>query len=228
MKKIILATTALLLFAGCSTKESSSQDTSTKESTTTETTTAPLTLTLEATEVETDAQGVATIEGTTAPGASVTVGMGILGDSVEADENGHFKLTHKLTGDEPETLTINANASGAGSESTEVVVKLSQATIEQRVKDSDIHNLADEATDAQKETLRSLMNQRFKQEYPYKGSKIHATLGIIQDWTQSDGSWFYKAEATVVNEFGAERETVVEVLITPVDATSGNVQIITY
>lgn len=226
MKKIILAAATLLFLAGCST-----QETSTKESTkheTTESTTAPLNLSIKTTEVETDVEGVAVIEGTTTSGARVTVGMGIIGDSVEADADGHFKLTHSLVGDGPETITINANSKGSITESMEVVVKLSQAATDQRVKDADIRNLADEATDSQRETLKNLMTQKFKQDYPYKGSKVHSALGVIQDWTQLNDSWFYKAEATIVNEFGAEREVNLEVLITPTDANSGTVEIITY
>lgn len=226
MKKIILAAATLLLLAGCSTQETSTKESTTHE--TTESTTAPLILSIKTTEVETDVEGVAVIEGTTTPGARVTVGMGIIGDSVEADADGHFKLTHSLVGDGPETITINADAKGSDIESMEVVVKLSQAATDQRAKDADIRNLADEATDSQRETLKNLMTQKFKQDYPYKGSKVHSALGVIQDWTQLNDSWFYKAEATIVNEFGAEREVNLEVLITPTDANSGTVEIITY
>ena len=72
------------------------------------------------------------------------------------------------------------------------------------------------------------MNQKFKQDYPYKGSKIHSVLGVIQPWTSVDDYWFYKTEATIVNAFNAEQKAIIEVMITPTDASSGLVEIIDY
>lgn len=224
MKVLGLILLSSLMLAGCS--DSDKPATSSSSSAAVEQTSSTvkeMPLTLKSTEVEADSEGVATIEGTATPGTNVTIGMGILGDSVEADKDGHFTLTHKMVTDEPETITINA-----GDDSADVTVKLSQAAAEQRAKEADIRNLSAEPTDAQRATLNDLMKQKFKQDYPYKGSKIHSTLGVIQGWTELNGTWFYKAEATIVNAFDAEQEATIEVIITPTDAASGLVEINAY
>ena len=56
---------------------------------------------------------------------------------------------------------------------------------------------------------------------------MHA-LGVLQDWTEKDGEWFYKTEATIANGFDAKRSANVEVHIKPTSATSGEVTIIDY
>ncbi|MGH2195727.1 hypothetical protein ACQ10F_14370, partial [Enterococcus faecalis] len=64
--------------------------------------------------------------------------------------------------------------------------------------------------------------------YPYKGSKMHSIIGVIQPWTQKDGKWYQKVSATIVNAYGAKREANVEIHITPQSADSGLVEIIDY
>ncbi|MFY1069223.1 hypothetical protein [Enterococcus sp. AD013-P3] len=59
-------------------------------------------------EVEVDKDGKASISGTTTPNARVSVGMGIIGDSTEADKDGKFTLKYELTGDDEEEITINS------------------------------------------------------------------------------------------------------------------------
>lgn len=99
----------------------------------------------------------------------------------------------------------------------------------QRIIDSDITNLSEEATPEQQNTLSTLADMQFKEQYPYKGSKMHSIIGILQDWTSNDGeTWFYKVEATIVNAFGAERSANVEVSITPNGPDSGYVSFIDY
>ncbi len=97
----------------------------------------------------------------------------------------------------------------------------------QRAIDSDITNLADEATVEQIGVLDELARQRFKQVYPYKGSRMHI-LGTLQSWTARDGKWFYKTTATVVNEYDAKMDVDVEVHIEPSSPDSGMVEIIGY
>ena len=98
----------------------------------------------------------------------------------------------------------------------------------ERLENSDITKLSNDPTTEQVATLNNLMNQKFKQDYPYKGSKIHSVLGVIQPWTSVDDYWFYKTEATIVNAFNAEQKVIIEVTITPTDASSGLVEIIDY
>lgn len=95
-------------------------------------------------------------------------------------------------------------------------------------KKSDITILSDKPTTEQETTLEDLASQQFKQQFPYKGSKMHSVLGVIQPWTQSDGRWYKKVQATIVNGFGAEQDTTIEIHITPASATSGTVEIINY
>lgn len=58
--------------------------------------------------VETDNEGIATINGKTFANAKVKIGMGIFGDSSKADSNGNFSLTHKAS-DKSEDITINVD-----------------------------------------------------------------------------------------------------------------------
>ncbi|WP_313630112.1 hypothetical protein [Enterococcus devriesei] len=51
-------------------------------------------------------------------------------------------------------------------------------------------------------------------------------MGVSQPWTQLDGKWYKKVDATIVNAFGAEQDATVEIHIAPVNATSGNVEIL--
>lgn len=97
-----------------------------------------------------------------------------------------------------------------------------------RKEDSDITKLSETPTDDQKITLNGLAKQKFNTEFPYKGSKIHTLKGKIQDWTAVDNKWFYKAEATIVNEYGTKKESTVEVRITPINQDSGEVEMLEY
>lgn len=98
----------------------------------------------------------------------------------------------------------------------------------EKIQSSDITKLADTPSSEQEDILDELALQQFNKTYPYKGSKIHSILGVIQDWTQKDGSWYYKSEATIVNEFGAERNANVEIHITPIGPDTGMVTILDY
>ncbi len=65
-------------------------------------------LKLDSEELEVDEEGNAIITGVTNSGASVSVGLGIIGDSAEADKDGKFSLNYSLSGDEATELTINS------------------------------------------------------------------------------------------------------------------------
>lgn len=88
-------------------------------------------LKLDSEELEVDEEGNAVITGTTNPGASVSVGLGIIGDSVEADKDGKFSLNHFLTGDIDEELTINSRLDG-GNTSTKIIVKPNAKVLAQK------------------------------------------------------------------------------------------------
>jgi hypothetical protein len=88
--------------------------------------------------------------------------------------------------------------------------------------------LNDKPSVEQKAILQELAESYFKELYPYKGSKIHSVLGVIRNWTKDKEHWFYKAEATIVNEFGAEKSTVIEISVEPTGVDSGIVSIIEY
>lgn len=92
----------------------------------------------------------------------------------------------------------------------------------------DITRLATKPTSEQEVILTQLAEQTFPQKYPYKGSKIHSILGVIQPWTQDGADWYSKYKATIVNAFGAKRDATLEIKITPTSANSGNVSFTDY
>lgn len=186
-----------------------------------------LTIALDSDQYSTDKDGKAIITGTTLPGADVTVGYGIVGDSVKAGEGGKFKLSHTIGDTENEEIEINANLDGESVTAKTTVVP-SQEMIDQVAKNNDITILSTEPTEEQRLILNDLAKQKFEQDYPYKGSKLHSIVGVIQDWTQNGDAWFYKCDATIVNAFGTEQDAVVEFTITPTDASSGNVEMLAY
>ncbi|MCM6879567.1 hypothetical protein [Enterococcus faecium] len=121
-----------------------------------------------------------------------------------------------------------AEKEAADAAKAEAEKKEAEAKAAEDAKKKDITVLSNDPTIEQRTVLNDLAQQQFEQQYPYKGSKIHSIMGVIQDWTQKDGGWYYKAEATIANAFNAERDTTVEITITPVSSNSGNVTIIDY
>lgn len=150
-------------------------------------------------------------------------GMGFLDDGEK----------YGIYADEGATLTIgysDHDFDGTGENQTETVESTSSETVESSSTedDGDITKLSSKPTSKQQTTLRVLGKQAFERQYPYKGSKMHSIMGIIQDWTQKGDVWFFKCEATIVNEYGAELETVVEITIEPTGPESGNVTVLHY
>lgn len=186
-----------------------------------------VTVSVDSPEVTTDATGKAIIKGKATPGANVSVGLGIVGDSVEAGADGAFELTHEVSNAKEETLDINASLDGKSAKTTVKVVP-SQEAIDAEASKDDITKLSTDPTIEQQTTLSNLAQQQFDSMFPYKGSKMKSIMGVIQPWTAVDDHWFYKVEATVVNAFGAEQDTVVEVTIVPTGAQSGQVSITNY
>lgn len=106
-------------------------------------------------------------------------------------------------------------------------IEASKEAEESRKKEigSDITVLSENPTQDQQEILTKLAKQAFKRRFPYKGSKLHTVSGFgkIQDWTQTDDTWFFKCEATIVNAYGAEEKTVIDITILPIGPESGEV-----
>lgn len=98
----------------------------------------------------------------------------------------------------------------------------------ERVKNSDITQLAETPTTEQDNVLTQLAVQEFNKSYPYKGSEIHLVLGQIQSWTKMDNVWYCKYEATIANAMGAKREANLEITIEPVSASTGYVKFVDY
>lgn len=186
-----------------------------------------LSIQLEKKELISDSNGKVIIKGKTKPDARVSVGMGIVGDSTTAGKDGTFELTHELTNAKPEELVINASLDDLSTSET-INVKPSEEAKKQEENNNDITKLSKEPTTEQQAILDNLAKQQFEELYPYKGSKMHSILGNIQSWTQNNGSWYKKVEATIVNAYGAERSTTIEIHITPQSPSSGIVEIIEY
>lgn len=123
---------------------------------------------------------------------------------------------------------INMPKSDSSEEVEAEEQKIQESTKTEKQENSDITILSKEPTIEQRNTLDTLAERQFKAMYPYKGSKMHSILGVLQPWTELNGKWFKKVEATIVNSFGAEQSAVVEIHITPTSQTSGTVDIIAY
>ena len=95
----------------------------------------------------------------------------------------------------------------------------------ERAERANIMNLTGEATSEQKAVLNDLAKQQFDEMFPYKGSKIKTVLGVSKDWRAINDEWYYRADAVIVNEFGAEMETQVIITIVPETESSGYVTI---
>ena len=95
----------------------------------------------------------------------------------------------------------------------------------ERAERANIMNLTGEATNEQKAVLNDLAKQQFDEMFPYKGSKIKTVLGVSKDWRAINNEWYYRADAVIVNEFGAEMETQVIIKIVPETESSGYVTI---
>ena len=95
----------------------------------------------------------------------------------------------------------------------------------ERAERANIMNLTGEATSEQKAVLNDLAKQQFDEMFPYKGSKINSILGVSKDWRAINDEWYYRADAVIVNEFGAEMETQVIIKIVPETESSGYVTI---
>ena len=108
-------------------------------------------------EIQADENNKVEITGKTLPGATVSEGMGIIGDKTTADDDGNFKLEKELSIPEKTTVTINSNLDGQKA-SLEVVIipnesavkkyeeKQAQQSSEQAAKEAEEKAKEEEAT----------------------------------------------------------------------------------
>ncbi|MDT2734371.1 membrane lipoprotein lipid attachment site-containing protein [Enterococcus thailandicus] len=225
MKKIIVGLFLVLVLSGCSKKEDVSIDT---------------------TKIVVSETGEFQVTGTAKENSSFYVNDQII-TSKEQEKNGKFTVNVQMNAPEKEanfkikylndellnkTLTFDTSKfenqlKNSTVESSESISKETVKTTESK-ENEDITKLSAAPNDSQKLLLQNLANQKFKQDYPYKGSKLHSLTGRIQDWTSVDDHWFAKIKATIVNENGAERDATVEVVILPTDSTTGEVTLSVY
>ncbi|MGD1370535.1 hypothetical protein ACLIMR_16675, partial [Enterococcus faecium] len=83
-----------------------------------------------------------------------------------------------------------AEKEAADAAQAEAKKKEAEAKAAEDAKKKDITVLSNDPTIEQRTILNDLAQQQFEQQYPYKGSKIHSIMGVIQDWTQKDGGWY--------------------------------------
>lgn len=67
----------------------------------------------------------------------------------------------------------------------------------------------DHSGDLDKFVARTAFEKYGESKYPY-GFKCAWTLGLIHEEQRSDGSWFFKVDAKVTNQYGATRSSVAE------------------
>lgn len=83
-------------------------------------------------EMEADKEGKAIITGNTLPEAQVSVGYGIIGDSVKADKNGEFSLNYKQKDVlKDETITINATLENE-TKSGDILIKANAQVLQEK------------------------------------------------------------------------------------------------
>lgn len=141
---------------------------------------------------------------------------------------------HNYDGAEKESNSSTESQSSeqiqeSSSSQTEISSEASTTETSSSVEEiGDITLLSPTPNPKQQTILRTLGKQAFDNQYPYKGSKMHSIMGIIQDWTQKDDHWFFKCEATINNAFNAKKDTVIEITIVPTGPEAGNVTILNY
>lgn len=134
---------------------------------------------------------------------------------------------HDFDGTEKKKASSTKNTNTSKVEKEDKTNESTLASSEKKTID-DITILSDEPTTEQQTILDDLAQQQFDNNYPYKGSKMHTVLGVIQPWTQKDGKWYRKVEATIVNASNAKMSANLEIHITPTGSSSGTVELISY
>ncbi|OPX92167.1 MAG: hypothetical protein A4E52_00108 [Pelotomaculum sp. PtaB.Bin013] len=76
-------------------------------------------------------------------------------------------------------------------------------------RDKDEVEARDHSDDLDKNTAIAAFEQYGKKLYPY-GFKCHWIVGLINEEQSYDGSWFFKVDVTIKNQYGTERKAIAE------------------
>ncbi|WP_260681156.1 Ltp family lipoprotein [Enterococcus avium] len=155
-----------------------------------------LQLSLNSTDIETNDKGVATITGKTSPKASVSVGMGIVGDSTEADSNGDFSLNYELSGDSNKEVTIYSTLDG-DTKNTKVTIKPNTqvlAAAEQKKAADEAARKQAEEQKAQEASIPTEYKSALRQAETYS-SQMHMSKADIYDQLTSEYGGQFAADA---------------------------------
>ncbi|MDO8950928.1 MAG: hypothetical protein Q8S43_04735 [Actinomycetota bacterium] len=76
----------------------------------------------------------------------------------------------------------------------------------------------DHSSDLDKFAARTAFEGFGKSEYPY-GFKCAWSLGLINEEQRSDGSWFFKVDAKITNQYGTARSAVAEGVVSGTTAS---------
>lgn len=76
----------------------------------------------------------------------------------------------------------------------------------------------DHSGDLDKYAARTAFEKYGKSAFPY-GFKCAWTLGLIAEEQRSDGSWYFKVDVKITNQYGAKRDAVAEGVVSGTTAT---------
>ncbi|WP_408581973.1 Ltp family lipoprotein [Enterococcus avium] len=151
-----------------------------------------LQLSLNSTDIETDDKGIATITGKTSPKANVSVGMGIVGDSTEADSNGDFSLNYELSGDSNKEITIYSSLDG-DTKNTKVTIKPNAQVLAAAEQKKAADEAAKKQAEEQKTREASIPTEyksALRKAESYSSSMHMSRAGIYDQLTSDYGEQF--------------------------------------
>ncbi|MGL9814338.1 MULTISPECIES: Ltp family lipoprotein [Enterococcus] len=151
-----------------------------------------LQLSLNSTDIETDDKGNATITGKTSPKANVSVGMGIVGDSTEADSNGDFSLNYELSGDSNKEITIYSTLDG-DTKNSKVTIKpnaqVLAAAAQKKAADEAAKKQAEEQK-AQEASIPTEYKSALRKAESYSNTMHMSRAGIYDQLSSDYGEQF--------------------------------------
>lgn len=107
--------------------------------------------------------GIVKIKGKTEPDASVSIGMGILGDSTEADGKGNFTLEEQISGKEDKEITINAEGKDSNASET-IVLKQNEKKIKEIEKEEKEEAAASESREEERKKEEAAASESREEE----------------------------------------------------------------
>ena len=151
-----------------------------------------LQLSLNSAEIETDDKGIAVITGKTLPKANVSVGMGIVGDSTEADSNGDFSLNYELSGDSNKEITIYSTLDG-DTKNSKVTIKPNAQVLavaaQKKAEDEAAKKQAEEQK-AQEASIPTEYKSALRKAESYSSVMNMSKAGIYDQLTSEHGEKF--------------------------------------